>query len=174
VNAVAISDNLVISCSDDRTVRIWNSDTGRCVKVLAGHSARVRAVAVKGDFIASSSDDMTVRVWNRNTGDCLQTFETIERVSAVEVSDDLLVTGSEDGEVRTWDIKAGLGHHQKSFRGHNASVISIRIYRRINGLSHPQANRKPPRSGMLRLERSSTSEHGIGAVSCRTIPLSPG
>ena len=33
-----LSDGRIVSSSGDKTVRIWNSDTGECVRVLEGHS----------------------------------------------------------------------------------------------------------------------------------------
>ncbi len=33
-----LPDGRIVSASYDMTVRIWNSDTGECVRVLEGHS----------------------------------------------------------------------------------------------------------------------------------------
>ena len=65
---------MVISGSDDRTVRVWDLATGTPVgDPFTGHNGWVRAVAVGGAgwparWSISGSDDRTVRVWDLATG----------------------------------------------------------------------------------------------------------
>ena len=76
------------TCGHDRTVRVWNTNTGACLKTFVGHTDSVWCVAWTKDGSAivsgGGSNDPTVRVWNTNTGACLSTFEGHESgVSAV-------------------------------------------------------------------------------------------
>ena len=66
--------DVIVSGSDDRTVRVWDAVTGtRLGAPLAGHDGAVSAVAIgragDRDVIVSGSDDKTVRVWDAVTGD---------------------------------------------------------------------------------------------------------
>jgi WD40 repeat protein len=56
----------VASGSDDKTVRVWDVQTGQCEHTLEGHSDLVRIVVFSPDGlrVASGSDDNTVRVWD--------------------------------------------------------------------------------------------------------------
>ncbi|KDR80106.1 hypothetical protein GALMADRAFT_242343 [Galerina marginata CBS 339.88] len=56
----------ILSCSDDQTIRIWNSTSRQCIAVLTGHSHYVMSAQFhpKEDWIVSSSQDQTVRVWD--------------------------------------------------------------------------------------------------------------
>ena len=64
----------IVSGSDDKTVKIWNTD-GECLKTLEGHSNYVFSVAILGpDRIVSGSQDKTVKIWNTD-GECLKTLE---------------------------------------------------------------------------------------------------
>ena len=77
MNAVAVGQldgrTIVVSGSDDGTVRVWDAATGTPVgDPLTGHTGPVNAVAV-GELdgrtiVVSGSDDGTVRVWDAATG----------------------------------------------------------------------------------------------------------
>ena len=53
------------SGSGDKTIRIWDNDTGAQVAVLEGHHGAVTCVAynAKGMALASCSTDKTFKVW---------------------------------------------------------------------------------------------------------------
>jgi WD40 repeat protein len=58
------------SASEDRTVRVWDLDSGQCVLTLKGHTGRVRCVAFSpdGKRLASIAFDRTVKLWDTTTG----------------------------------------------------------------------------------------------------------
>src|SRR3954447_26124514 len=68
---------LALSGSEDNTVRIWEVDTGRSLRVLEGHSDRVWSVAWSPDgrLALSGSADNTVRIWEVDTGRSLRVLE---------------------------------------------------------------------------------------------------
>lgn len=70
--ASQLKDNIVVSGSTDRTVRVWNIDTGACVHVLTGHTSTVRCLALNGQIVISGSRDSLLRVWHVETGECMQ------------------------------------------------------------------------------------------------------
>ena len=58
---------------DDRTVRIWDTETWEVRRVITGHAGRVRACAVSpcGTWFATVDDDHSARIWELATGACL-------------------------------------------------------------------------------------------------------
>jgi hypothetical protein len=64
------------SASYDRSLKVWDSETGRLLRSLEGHSSCVRGCAFSpdGNLIVSASDDNTLKVWDVETGQTLATF----------------------------------------------------------------------------------------------------
>lgn len=65
------NEELFLSSSIDRTIRLWNAnvlDSGTCLKVYCGHTGPVFCLAMcyGGDAFITGSRDSTVRVWVTN------------------------------------------------------------------------------------------------------------
>ena len=48
-------------------MRVWDVETGECLKVMEGHTFEVNSVALSGDgkrVVSGSKDNTTVRVWD--------------------------------------------------------------------------------------------------------------
>jgi len=62
--------NLVVSASWDKTVRLWDTSTGKQCGVLKGHTSFVNSAmfSPNGKLVASASWDNTVRLWDTSTG----------------------------------------------------------------------------------------------------------
>ena len=73
-SAAPRAPTIVISGSDDSTIRIWTIATGLCEATLCGHAAYVKALAITPDgrLIVSAGYDRTVRIWDRETHQCLR------------------------------------------------------------------------------------------------------
>ena len=71
VNGVAFhpTKNILASCSDDSTIKLWNTDTGAELSTLRGHTDRVWSVCFSSDGkqLTSGSKDKTVRNWDLAT-----------------------------------------------------------------------------------------------------------
>ena len=65
VNSVAkLSESLVMSGSDDNTLRVWDHTGNEFIKVLRGHTSYVSSVAkISDSLVVSGSLDRSLRVW---------------------------------------------------------------------------------------------------------------
>jgi WD40 repeat protein len=79
VGAVALTPDgrRGLSGSWDASLRLWDLETGQCLRILEGHTAEVRAVAVTpdGHRALSGAGDHTLRLWDLEGGQCLRTLE---------------------------------------------------------------------------------------------------
>ena len=66
----------VVSGSDDKSLLIWNVNTGEIEHVLEEHSAAVTSVAISHDGrrVVSGSDDKWVHIWDGVTAHTGETF----------------------------------------------------------------------------------------------------
>jgi len=109
VNSLALADagRLLLSASDDESIRVWDTRTWRTVAVLVGHSGYVREVAARGLVAVSGGEDHTVRVWDLSVGVCLAVFDDhVSSVDHVAVSPDGMIAASagRDNQVLLWDL----------------------------------------------------------------------
>lgn len=77
-----------LSCSDDQTLKGWDSVTGAEVQTLKGHATSVLCCAYSkdGSKIASGSYDKVVKVWNAQSGAEISTL-----VSRIELGPSSIV-----------------------------------------------------------------------------------
>ncbi|KAJ3015643.1 UNVERIFIED_CONTAM: POC1 centriolar protein A [Siphonaria sp. JEL0065] len=102
INSVVISADgeTVVSGSDDKTVKLWDTRTGECTRTLEGHTSYVYSVAISadGETVVSGSRDKTVKLWDTQTGKCLESFDSQTR-SFDSVVNEILVAAGDRGSL---------------------------------------------------------------------------
>lgn len=107
------------SGSSDRTIKLWDVETGKELRTLTGHTSAVFSVAFSADgkTLASGDADGPIKLWNVATGTELRTFSGhTDSVHAVTFSADgkTLASVSDDATVKLWDIATSAN---KTLRG---------------------------------------------------------
>ncbi len=74
--AISSNNKTAITGSDDKTLKLWDIQTGRELHTLKGHFGEVTCVAIfpDGKHAISGSNDGTLRIWNLKTGTELMTY----------------------------------------------------------------------------------------------------
>jgi len=103
-----------LSCSWDKTLRLWNLSTGNSTRLFQGHTDDVLSVAFSADNrqIVSGSRDRTLRLWN-TLGECKHVIDGpdshTEWVSCVRFSPNtdnpLVISGGWDKAVKVWNLR---------------------------------------------------------------------
>ncbi|KAG2750670.1 hypothetical protein P692DRAFT_20831547, partial [Suillus brevipes Sb2] len=102
----------MITGSFDKTLRLWDLETGVVLKKMEGHSSEVRALAVSrdGQMIVSGDAGGEIIVWHGETGELLtKRIKAHSRgIYSVDFSPDgtVLATGSGDCMTKFWCTKS--------------------------------------------------------------------
>lgn len=92
--AVAVKGNRLVTGGADRTVRVWDLETGEQRFALSGHDRPVLAVGISGQYVVGC-DGATVRRWRiTGTGAHPPEVQTTRRTVAVAVAKDFAVSGA--------------------------------------------------------------------------------
>lgn len=118
----------IASASADRTIRLWDTMTGKQIKILMGHSDSVFSVAYSpdGTKLASCSEDMTIRIWNVKNGSLIKTIQGLDVASdSIEFSPNgkQIITARWDKSVHIRDSQTG--ELLSVLKGHTDFVSSI-------------------------------------------------
>jgi WD40 repeat protein len=134
VTAVALSWDgrcrRIVSGSRDRTVKVWDLESGRQLHTLKGHSDAVTCVTVtpNGRLIVSGSEDHTLRVWDMESTQEVRTLPGHSaEVNGVAVTPDgrRVVSASSDRTLKIWDLESG--RELRTLNGHNGEVKAVAV-----------------------------------------------
>lgn len=115
--------------SDDRTIKIWNSNSLQEIRTLKGHKNWVYSVAISRDgrTLVSGSKDNTVKIWNLYTGQELGTLRGHKSyVNSVAISPNgqKVASASYDKTVKIWDL---MTQKNITLKGHSGEVLTVAI-----------------------------------------------
>ena len=104
VSCVCANNNAVISGSHDWTLKVWDPETGECLRTLTEHTGIVECVCAYNNNVISGSYDKTLKVWDPETGERVQTMAGHTRVvRCVCAYNNAVISGSADHTLKVWD-----------------------------------------------------------------------
>ncbi|MBO9999158.1 MAG: serine/threonine protein kinase [Cyanobacteria bacterium SID2] len=116
--AVSPDNRTLATASEDKTIKLWDFQTGELIATWDGYSGEVYDIAFSPDgrVLASASEDGTVKLWDATRSRHSQRskpLHTLTRhraaVTSIDFSDNgrVLATASKDGTVKLWDFQTG-------------------------------------------------------------------
>lgn len=122
--------SLMISASEDATIKLWDFETGDYERTMKGHTDSVQDVCLdrEGKLLASCSADMSIKLWDFQTYECLKTMHGHDHnVSSCAFlpSSDYVVSSSRDKTIKMWEVSTGFC--VRTYMGHREWVRMVRV-----------------------------------------------
>ena len=119
---------LIATASWDKTIKLWDVETGKLIATLTGHTDSINSIAFSHDSqsLISGSEDKTVKVWNITEKPKLIKTLTkhTDSVKAVTVSPDgnFIASGGYDNQIKIWTMA---GELLQTIKAHNLAITSL-------------------------------------------------
>ncbi|KAK0175489.1 hypothetical protein PV327_009236 [Microctonus hyperodae] len=120
--------NLLLSCSEDTTIRLWSLHTWSCIVCYRGHLFPVWSICFSqhGYYFATGSHDKTARLWATDSHQPLRIFAG--HYSDVDIvqfhpNSNYIASGSSDMTIRLWDCVTG--HQVRLMTGHKSPIFAL-------------------------------------------------
>lgn len=128
--AVVPGGRQVLSGSHDRSLRLWDVDSGTQLQTFQGHTEGIRCVAVasRGKQALSGGVDRSLRLWDLASGRCLRTFlghTDAIRCAAFAPDDRQAISASNDRQICFWDLASG--RPLLALQGHSGDINSLQL-----------------------------------------------
>ncbi|NJR66468.1 MAG: protein kinase [Leptolyngbyaceae cyanobacterium CRU_2_3] len=116
----------VVSGGDDRVVKLWDIQTGKCLRIFQGHKGPVLAVQFTPDrqHILSASADQTIKLWEITTGHEVQTFKGHRHLTSIACSADGQYVAASADPLQVWDISTGQRVQSFEMQGSRSVVFT--------------------------------------------------
>ncbi|MEO1392804.1 MAG: NB-ARC domain-containing protein [Cyanobacteria bacterium J06634_5] len=130
----------LVSGGEDKTIKVWDVDTGVCQTTLEQHRDSVRSLTISEDgrFLASGGDDCQVILWDFHRRKAIQAMPTQQsRIWSVALQQQggklLLSAGGDKQRLMLWQVMAKPPAMDKGIEAtannNRPSVRSLRTYR---------------------------------------------
>ena len=124
---------ILITSSRDHTIRIWDSETWKCVSVLIGHQDSVYGLSCFNDspILASGSYDKTVKLWDIDTFSCKSSCaieNSIYEIRSyyIEEIGPNLVVGDSQGCLHFFMVVEGISlKKRQKVKGHEGCILRL-------------------------------------------------
>lgn len=129
--ALSLDGDRLLSGSQDQTLKLWDTASGRLIDTLSGHRSWIRAVAISPDCqtLFSGSADGMLKIWQADDSGKYRCQQTHIAHSgpvlsiAIHKGGQQIATSSTDRTIKLWNLKSGT--YQAISQAHDRWVKSL-------------------------------------------------
>lgn len=119
----------IYSASDDKSIKMWDVQTGIDVNTLNAHEAAVNSIHLSDDgkLLVSADQAGTVILWDAISGEVKTKISAhIGSANTAKLSKDgsMIITGGEDELLKIWNVQ---GDTIKTIKGFTAPIMNLAI-----------------------------------------------
>jgi hypothetical protein len=124
---VSLSYETLLSCSADRTIKVWNLNSQTVKKTLIGHLDEIASLSMLDDnaTLASGSQDGQIFIWNLESGKMRNVlYGHLNRIARIVCLEGMLfASASHDELIKVWNHETA--EELRTLVGHSDAVTSI-------------------------------------------------
>ena len=120
-----LSENKLVSGSEDKTVKIWDIEKLDCICTITGNYEKIDSIAILNNNTIAVGAFNTVRVFNTENKKELYSLVGHEKsiCSLIKVNNNMLISGSYDNLIKVWDLNEQVCNF--TLYGHDSAVYTI-------------------------------------------------
>lgn len=128
--AYSIDGQRLFSCSADKTVIIWDSNTGGRIKKLRNHQTYVNSISPAPsdpNLLVSVGDDCYINVWDIRKRRCAISFKDKYQLTSVtfDKTGNQVIVGGIENSINVWDLKQRGLHY--NMLGHQDTITGLSV-----------------------------------------------
>ncbi|XP_050406729.1 F-box/WD repeat-containing protein 7 isoform X2 [Patella vulgata] len=105
VTALESNGQIIVSGSDDKSLKIWNIQTCKCLHSIEAHSDTITSIKLKDRLIVTACADGSIRLYDATTGrECLSFIGHAGSVDHITLVNQYIISAGTDKTVRVWSI----------------------------------------------------------------------
>lgn len=119
---------LIATAGWDKTIKLWNSQTGELVNTLPGHQAAINTLVFSPDnqTIIAGTEDNNIYIWNiQNKPKIVKKIAAHDdSIKAITISNDnqIIASAGYDNQIKLWTIQ---GQLLQTISAHNLAITSL-------------------------------------------------
>ena len=162
VKNIQMNDKYIISGSADKTVRVWNSLNGDCVRTFVGPNSVVLSIDLTGNEAIIGYRNGTIKKVDINTGDDIWEKQFSFHSEGFHYMDNRLI--SWDSAISIWNAETGI--RLSCMSEHSKKVLCVEVDSFSNYLVSGSADKTVKRFDITKSLVTNTFKNHTSSVNC--------